>query len=123
MFVEELRDAVVQRGLIALDGQHVVGAAVDDRAGDFGLAAHGVDRHQSPGKLEHFEQFGDGRDLVALGVDDDLPQGNQVDRGPGADHVDGRLATGGVETAAQRLAIDGDELAVGDFVQRGDPAQ
>ncbi len=46
-----------------------------------------------------------------------------VGRGPGADHVNRRLAAGRVEAAAQRLAVDGDDLPAGDFVQRRDPTQ
>lgn len=38
-------------------------------------------------------------------------------------HVDGRLRAGGVEAAAERLAVDGHDLAVADFMQRGDPTQ
>ena len=43
--------------------------------------------------------------------------------GPGADHVDGRLARGGVEAAAQGLAVDGHDLARRDLVQVSDPTQ
>ena len=37
--------------------------------------------------------------------------------------MDGRLAGGLVVAAAERLAVDGDDLPGGDLVQRGDPAQ
>ena len=56
-------------------------------------------------------------------VDDDLSQADLIGRGPGADHVNGRLAAGGVEAAAERLAVDGHDLPVRDLVQRGDPTE
>ena len=37
--------------------------------------------------------------------------------------VNGRLAVGRVEAAAERLAVDGDDLAVRDFLKRCDPTQ
>ena len=46
-----------------------------------------------------------------------------IGRRPGTDHVNGRLAVGRVEAAAERLAVDGDHLPVGDFVQGRDPTQ
>ena len=67
--------------------------------------------------------FGNGRDLIALGVDDDLSQADVIGGRPGADHVNGRLAVGRVEAAAERLAVDGDHLPIGDFVQGRDPTQ
>jgi len=43
--------------------------------------------------------------------------------GPGADHVNRRLATGRVEAAAERLAVDGNHLPAGHLVQGRDPTQ
>jgi hypothetical protein len=37
--------------------------------------------------------------------------------------VDRRLARGGVEGAAERLAVDGNDLAAGDFLDGGDPRE
>ena len=78
---------------------------------------------RQPDDIQQFQQFGDGRDLVALPIDDDLPQADVVGGGPGADHVDGGLGIGLVEALAEGLAIDGDELPGGDLVQRGDPTE
>ncbi len=53
-----------------------------------------------------------------------LAQADVIGCGPGADHVNGRLAAGRVEAAAERLAVDGhDYLPVGHFVQGRDPTQ
>ena len=48
----------VQRGLVALHGQDVVGFGSDDLTRDFGLTAHCVDRHQAAGKFQHLQQLG-----------------------------------------------------------------
>jgi hypothetical protein len=113
-------EAVQQRRLVPLDGQHVVGAGDHDLGGDFRLAAHGIDGHQTAGNFENFQQFRNGRDLVALLVHDHLTQADVIRRSPNADHVNGRFAAGRVETAAQRFAIDGHNLAGTDLMQRRD---
>ena len=82
-----------------------------------------VDRHQTAGKLQDFQQFGNCRDLSALLVHDDLAQTDVIGGRPGADHVNGCLAAGRVEAAAERLAVDGDDLPARGLVQGGDPAQ
>jgi hypothetical protein len=56
-------------------------------------------------------------------VDHRLTQADVVRRGTRADQVDRRFARRRIETAPERLAVDGHHLAVGDLVQRGDPAQ
>ena len=79
---EELHDPVVQCGLIRLDRQYIVGLRLDDLAGDLRLTAHGVDGHQAAGDIQQFQQLGDGGDLVALLIDDDLTQADVVGGGP-----------------------------------------
>ncbi len=120
---EEPHQSVVQRSLVALHRQHVIGLCVENRLRDLGLATHRVDSHQTARDFQDFQQLGNGRDLVALRIHHHLPQGDVIGRGPGADHVNGRLAVGGVETASQGLAVDGHDLAGRDFVQCGDPTQ
>ncbi len=121
--VEERLDPVVQRRLVSLDGQNVIRSGVDDFPCDFGLTAHRVDGDQTAGNLQHLQQFWDGCDLVALRVHDHLAQADVIGRRPGADHVNRRFAAGGVEAAAKRFAIDGNNLSLGDFMQRRDPTQ
>ena len=41
--VEIAFDVVMQRGLVVLDGEQVVGTALKDCGGNLGLAPHGVD--------------------------------------------------------------------------------
>ncbi len=103
--------------------EDVIALAVEDLLGDLRLAAHRVDGHQGPGNVDDFQQFRDRCDLVALGVGDDLTKANGVRCGPGTDHVNRRLTAGGVVTAAERLAVDGDHLPAANLVQRGDPTE
>jgi hypothetical protein len=79
VIVEGAHDPIVQGRLVSVDGPHVIGTRLDDRSGDFRLTAHGVDRDQTAGNLNALSfyfpwasSFGDGRDLVALGVDHHL---------------------------------------------------
>ena len=123
MVAKEIDDTVMQRRLVALRRQAVVGIGVDDLGRDFGLASHRVNRHQSPGNLDQFEQFGDRRDLVAFGVDDNLAETNMVRRRPSTDHVNRRLAAGFVVAATERFAIDRNDLAVADILQSGNPME
>ena len=105
--------AACRAGWLLLDGQHVVPALAADLAGDLPLAPHGVDRHGQPGQLEHGQELGDRRDLVALGVGRHLPEDHAVGRRERADHVDRRLAPGPPPAPPQGLAVDGDEQALG----------
>ena len=120
---EVVLDGLVQRRLVFLHMEDVIALAVEDLLGDLRLAAHRVDGHQGPGNVDDFQQFRDRCDLVALGVGDDLTKANGVRCGPGTDHVNRRLAAGGVVTAAERLAVDGDHLPAANLVQRGDPTE
>ena len=78
---------------------------------------------KQPESSRIFSKFGNRRDLVALLVDHRLTQAEMIGRGPGTDHVNGRLAGGFIVTASERLAVDGHHLSRRDFVQRGDPTQ
>jgi hypothetical protein len=68
-------------------------------------------------------------DLVRLVVDLDLPKAHAAQRPalrvvlvyPSRDHVDGGLAAGGVEAAADRLSVDRVVLADGRLGNRVDP--
>ena len=83
-------DIGFERGLVALQGEQVIGLVGDDLGGDLDLAAHGVDGHQGalelPGLGELVEKIGDGGDLVGLLRDAGLRQ-----RQPGRGGV-GRLS-------------------------------
>ena len=67
---EIVLDIGLQRRLIALEGQQVIGLMGDDPVGDLDLAAHGIDTDQRALELlglgQMIEQIGDGGDLVGL---------------------------------------------------------
>ncbi len=59
MVAKELDETVMQRRLVILRRQAVVGFGIDDLGSDICLTSHRVNRHQSPRNLDQFEQFGD----------------------------------------------------------------
>ena len=65
----------MQGALVALQGQHVVGARGLQFLHDGPLAAGGVNRDQGRVQDQALEQAGDGRDFVALGLARLLGQG------------------------------------------------
>jgi hypothetical protein len=95
-----------KRRLVVLDRQQVVVPVGADLLGDRLLAAGGVDADQRPVQVEHLQQLGDGRDLVALALDGHLGQAQAMPGGPGAGQV--QAGAVGATCAAQRLAVDGD---------------
>src|SRR6056297_2721761 len=105
MIQEERFDSFVKCGLISLDRQAVVRTFVDDLLGDFSLATHRVDGHQTAGNIDDFKQFRDCRDFVALLVNDRLPK------------------AGVVVASAKCLAVNCDDLSIGDPVQFSEPSQ
>jgi hypothetical protein len=65
---EKLFDIGVQGCLIFLAGENIVGALFDDSCGDGLLRSHGVDGDDGAFERQHVEQFGNGGDLIALGL-------------------------------------------------------
>ena len=123
MIVEESYQTCVQRGLISFRGQAVVCLGVDNLGSDFRLATHRVNRDQSTRNLNQFKQFGDRRNLITLGIDDDLTETDMIGGSPRADHVNRRFTTGFVVAATERLTIDRNDLSVTDLLERSDPMQ
>ena len=99
----------VEGALVALESQHVVGAARPQGLHDGGLAAGGIDRDH--GSLQHHarEQAGEGRDLVALGPTRLLDQGQPLPHQESAHEVQGAEAGGQVARAAGHLAVQGQD--------------
>ncbi len=97
MIREVVDDPLMQCGLVILDGQAKIRAHADDLLRDLGLTTHRVNSDHCARQFKHFQQFRNGRDLVALGVDDDLSQANVIRCRPSAHHVNGCLAVGRVE--------------------------
>ena len=120
----EVRDhSTKQRRLVAFDNQHKIRLLVDDLLSDLNLTAHRINCHQRAFDFQHLQQFRDRRDLVALLIDHDLTQRNVICTGPRADHMDGRFTARAIVTSSQSLAVDGDDLAITDFMQSRNPAQ
>lgn len=107
--VEEQRDIAMQGSLVSFEGQDIVAALIDDPPGDVALTVEGIDGHDRSLQRQHFQQLGHGGDLVGFFVSGDLRQDEALIAAPGGDHVQRRLATGGIEGAAQNLAVDRDD--------------
>lgn len=60
-------------------------------------------------EVQHLQESRNRSDFVAFRVGDQLPQDQVVGLTPGADPGNGGLAIRLVETAAERLAVDGDQ--------------
>ena len=88
---EPVSDALVELTLVLLHRQDVIGPAVADLRGDRPRATHGVDGHDAAVQIQHFQQLGNGGDLIGFLRSLDLAQGLGVRRGPGADQVYGPL--------------------------------
>ena len=48
--VEDALDFIMERGLVVLDGQEIVGLVIDDVLSDFGVAGDGIDGDQRAGQ-------------------------------------------------------------------------
>ena len=105
----------MQGGLVALDGQYVVGTGGLQVLHDGPLAAGGVDRDDGPLQHHAFEQAGDGRDFVALGLAGLLGQGQPLPHQEGAHQEQGPGARGPVARPARELAVQGQDQ----FLQAG----
>jgi len=71
---EEQRRVLVQARLIAFEGEHVIGALVDDALGDLFLCPHRIDRDDRALEIEHVQEFRDRGGLVGFSVDRALRQ-------------------------------------------------
>jgi len=111
--VEISADIVIKIALIALEGQGVIAALVDDLACDGALTVERIDRHDAALQRKHRQELGNGGDLVRLGVGGDLAQHQALPAAPGADHVQGRCGARSIERAAQHLAVDGYDALAG----------
>src|SRR4051812_24975093 len=77
----------------------------------------------APLEVQQLKQFGDGRDLVGFLFGRDLPQGEGVLGGPGADQVQSLDAARGAARAPGRLAVDGDVADLQAVTQGGEPGE
>ncbi len=104
--VEEEGDVGMQGGLIALEGEQVVAALIDDLPGDLAMAAHRIDGDDRALERMHFQQLRDCGDLVRLAIDGQLAEHEALVGRPGGDQMQRRAAGGAVEGMAQGLAVD-----------------
>ena len=122
---EIVLDIGFEGGLVAFEGEQVIGLVGDDLVGDLDLAAHGVDGDERAFELlglgELVEQLGDGGDLVGLFRNLKLRQGQPGVGGVGAERMQGFEPLALVVGAPRRLAVDGDEV-VPTRPERRDPA-
>ena len=88
-----------------------------DAAGEHRSFAHGIDGDHRSLEVEHFEQLGNGGDLVGLFADKHLGQGDTRLTGPGAHRAE--VSGFAAATAAQGLAVDGDLAAFHGEAQPG----
>src|SRR6202011_4772326 len=97
-----------ERGLVALEGEQVIGLVSNDLVGNLDLATHGVDGDERALKLfglgELIEKIGDGGDLVGLLRNAQLRQSQPCMGGVGAERMQGfmddlRAATGATSKA------------------------
>src|SRR5215207_4486882 len=121
--VEMLDYSLVAQRVIGLENQQVVGPARQDLLGDCGLAAHGVQRHDAVLQCELVQQFRDRCDLVRRLVNTTLAQHEALLARPGAHQVQGGSLPAAIERAPERLAIDGDHLALKAVHERADPGR
>ncbi len=96
--------------MIAFQRENVVGLLVDHLLGDIALAAHRINGHDRPLDRQHVQQLGDSNDFVGFFRDLELAQHKALARGEGRNHVDRLFRPLLLIGAAQRLAVDGDDL-------------
>ena len=105
---ESILNRLVQPGLVTFDRQQVIGLPGNDLLGNRPLAAHGVNTDEEAFQVQGIEQFGNGRDLVALRRHFLLTKYQTQPGRKGADHVNGRFAA--VAGTAHGFAVDRDGL-------------
>src|SRR5215217_1833029 len=121
--VEMLDYSLVGQRVIGLENQQVVCPARQDLLGDCGLAAHGVQRHDAVLQRELVQQFRDGCDLVGRLMDAALAQHEALLARPGTHEVQGGSLPAAIERAPERLAINGDHLALKAVHEGADPGR
>ena len=105
-------DRLAELGLIVLHGQHVVCLLFANLCGDLGLATHRVDGHDGLRQVEQLQQPRDRGDLVRLLLARLLAEHEAILRGPSEHQIPlAATAERAVVAAAQRLAINGHDLA------------
>lgn len=114
-------DRLMSRGLVGFEGQDIVGLLLLNLAGNFGLAAHGIDGYDAALEHQDGEQFRDGGDFVGMVLGFDLTQDQAVGGGPGADHVNGGVGLAARPT--QGFSVNADDFTLSEIRHRSNPGQ
>lgn len=107
--------------VVLLQHQQVIALPVSDALGDLLLRPHRIERDEGAFQLQRIQDVRDRRNLVRTLLDAPLRQHYGLLTGPSAHHLERRAPPAGVEGAAQRLPIDGDDLPVERVDARGRP--
>jgi hypothetical protein len=97
---KEALHRLLQRGLIALEGQDIVRPLLHNLLGNGALTPHGVDRHHTPLERQEVQEFRNRGDLVGFCVHLPLPQHDPIGSRPGTDHVNRALGPPFIKGAA-----------------------
>ncbi len=92
LLFDVLDGALMQRPLVAFQGQQVVASSLDDLLGDLGLRAHGVDGDDRACQAHQLQNLGNRRDFVRFLVASHLGQRQAEVRRPHADRMQGAQA-------------------------------
>lgn len=111
--VEQQSDVLEKRLLVALHGQHIVAAALQNRFCGRSLAVHRIRGHDAAVQGQERQELGQGADFVRLSIDLALPERQPRVAGEGAigsrgDQVQRTLATSSIERPPRGLAVDRD---------------
>ena len=121
--IEKLDDMVVERALIALEGQDVVRAALPDRSGDLSGAAGRISSHGGSFDVQSGQELDRRSRLMSCGLDGRLPEKQALLGGPDMKQVKRSMPTPCVgQSAAKSLAVDGDGLPLELAQKRLEPA-
>jgi hypothetical protein len=112
--IEEALDFAMERGLVVLNGQEIVGLLVDDAPGDRGVAGDRVDGDQRagqrPGGGQALQEQRDRGGFVRLLLDRLLAEHELLAGRKGRDQMQRGLARGPVVAAPRGLTVQRDEL-------------
>jgi hypothetical protein len=105
-------DVGMQRRLVVLHGQKIVGLGVENALGNVRIASHGVDRDQGALEIDAIEKGRNSGDFVRFFIDRLLPQDELAGSGEGGYQMQSLLAGLAIMAAARGLAVDGNEIGL-----------
>lgn len=121
--VKERGHVFLEVGLVALDGQDVVGLLRDNLLGDSRLTAHRINGDDAAADIQQTQQLRNGRNLIGLVGHGPLAQHQMVFSRPGADQMDCLFPLPSVVGTAGALAAHSKNLPFGHRKHRFDPGR